>query len=301
MPQSQVRRYDVLSDFNTVYDFLVDTFDLNTFNSYLLPAYWEYLHLHPEFDYLHAERMGIWRSDDGIVGVVAFDMALGDAHLHPSPSHVYLLPQMLDWTEQEISLPITDASGNFAGNRKLGVWVTDAETSKRELLLNRGYQLEYREPVRLFSYSQPFSERALPPGYRLIQGSEVDPQKLGEFWWQAFENQGPVPASQTDFALKLLSAPHGIVDLITVVVSPSGEYASALVMWVDPVNKFAYLEPMATHPKHRGLGLATVALTDAMKRSQTHGATMCTGGPPEFYQRIGFQTPMYRERYSKTF
>jgi hypothetical protein len=36
-------------------------------------------------------------------------------------------------------------------------------------------------------YSQPFPADTLPPGFRHICGSEIDAERLAEFWWDAFD------------------------------------------------------------------------------------------------------------------
>lgn len=77
------------------------------------------------------------------------------------------------------------------------------------------------------------------------------------------------------------------------------EYACYAGMWMDGVNKFAYLEPLATDPLYRRLGLATVILTEQMKRTQQLGATYCFGGSPDFYPIIGFETVCHRDQWSK--
>ena len=77
-----VRRYDILSDFTSVYNFLEDAFDENTLNSYLLPQYFEYAHYLQWFDYLRAHRMGLWEHESNIVGIAAYEMEIGTTHLH---------------------------------------------------------------------------------------------------------------------------------------------------------------------------------------------------------------------------
>ena len=42
-------------------------------------------------------------------------------------------------------------------------------------------------------------------------------------------------------------------------------------MWFDEQNKYAYLEPLATVPEHRRKGLATIALTEAMRKTKEPG------------------------------
>ena len=71
-------------------------------------------------------------------------------------------------------------------------------------------------------------------------------------------------------------------------------------MWYDAANKYAYLEPLATIPKYRRMGLATVCLSEAMKKTQArHGAEYCFGGSGDFYTAIGFETIMNREMWKK--
>lgn len=49
----------------------------------------------------------------------------------------------------------------------------------------------------------------------------------------------------------------------------------------------------------RRLGLATIAITEGMKKTKALGATYCFGGVPEFYSAIGFETIYHREKWRK--
>jgi len=297
MNDVRVRRYDLLTDYHKVYDFLVSTFDIATMNSYLLPGYWEYGHSHTAADFRRTARMGLWELDGQIVGIAGSEMwpGLGTAHLHTAPGYEHLLPDILDWAELELPEVTPD------GRRQLGVWITDNEPLKQELLAERGYTLDETVPVKVFTYDKPFPIRELPAGFRMISGTEIDPEKLAEFWWYGFENQGQMTDDQIDFIQKLNCAPHGNPELTTVIVAPDGTYACALCMWVDEPNQFAYLEPMATRPEYRGLGLATFALSNVMQRTKEMGATICNGGPPEFYSKIGFQNHLNRQKWVKEY
>ena len=89
------------------------------------------------------------------------------------------------------------------------------------------------------------------------------------------------------------------MSLMTIVVAPNGDYACTLGMWFDRRNQYAYLEPLATVPKYRRMGLATAALTEAMKKTKALGAKYCFGGAREFYTDIGFETVCNRELWKK--
>ena len=287
------RRYDILSDFHNVYKFLNRIYDRRTLNGYLLPEFWEYAHYHSMFDYHHAHHMGLWEENGQLVAVCVYEMELGQAFLAADPEHFYLLPEQLDWAEREIAIN-TDDDG-----RKLGVWTTTPEMAKRTLLKSRDYEIVYREKVRIKDYPVGPSTRSLPAGFRLITGGQIDYRKYTECLYLGFNHKGPLPTSEATAHAKYLTAPHASPELTTAVISPDGTYATALGMWFNPVHHYAYLEPLATIPKFRELGLATVALTDAMQRTENMGATYCFGGGMEFYANLGFAQITERELWER--
>ena len=286
------RRYNILSDFTAVYSFLEETYDETTLNSYLLPQYFEYAHSLLWFDYLRAHRMGLWEQNGIIVGIAAYEMNIGTAHLHTRNTHAYLLPELLEWAEREISV-------TKDGMNSLQVWITDKEPDKQELLKNRGYKLAHKEAVNIFKYTNPFVERQLPVGYGLIDGTAVDYAKQAECFWRGFNHEEDPPDANIDSNVKCCNAPHADATLDTIITAPNGEYACALGMWFDKHNKYAYLEPLATVPKYRRMGLASIALTEAMRKTQAMGAEYCFGGAGEFYTAMGFETICYRELWKK--
>jgi len=289
------RRYNILADFSKVYDFLVETFSHETLNSCLIPQGFEYAHHLLWFDYIPSHRMGIWEDNGVIVGLCAYEIVLRGAHLHIQKGYEFLFPDLLDWAEKEITVADN-------GKKILKVWITDTESYKRDLLTERGYELDWKQAVSIFDYEKPFLERSLPEGFRLIDGNDVDFEKLGKCFWYGFNNEEEPAENIGDANQKTALAPHADLSLLTVVVAPNGEYASALGMWYDDVNKYAYLEPMATVPKYRRMGLGTIALMTAMQKTKDLGATYCFGGPVmEYYPQIGFEVICHREVWKKTF
>jgi len=128
------RRYKILTDFSRVYSFLEETFDSVTLNSYLLPQYFEYAHMHSYFDYFKTHHFGIWEDDDNIVGIACYEMKMGDCHIHVRKGYEVLLPKLLTWAEQELSVV-------NEGKLGLKVWITDKEPNKRSLLQANDYIL----------------------------------------------------------------------------------------------------------------------------------------------------------------
>jgi len=287
------RRYQLLRDFPDVYRFLGAIYRRDTLNSYLLPPFFEYAHTHPAFNPMLTHRFGLWETDGQLVGVACYEMDIGACFLVTDCSHTFLLPDMLAYAERELSV----CTG---GHSSLSVWVTDREDDKRALLARRGYVVAQRETVRIFPYNKPFPERCLPDGFSVLSlEDENDPVKIHACLWKGF-NHGDVPDEDWSCRLHMQSGPHFRKDLTTVIKAPNGAYACFAGMWLDEVNGYAYLEPLATVPDYRRLGLATVALTEGMKKTQALGATYCFGGEREFYTALGFETICQRERWTKT-
>jgi GNAT superfamily N-acetyltransferase len=94
----------------------------------------------------------------------------------------------------------------------------------------------------------------------------------------------------TDARRHMFSGPNCRPELGRVVIAPDGEYACMAGMWLDEVNRYAYLEPLCTVPEHRRRGLAAHALTEAMRATAALGAEYCFGGVVDFYTALGFET-----------
>ena len=301
----QQRRYDILSDFQKVYHFLQETYDFETLNSYLLPQYWEYAHYLKWFDQMRPHRMGLWEENDKLIGVAVYEMEIGKSHLHTRKGYERLLPEMLEWAEAELYTKKQNDSPDQVGENVTvsGIWITSKEPNKRELLASRGYELVWQDSIKIVFYDEPFVESKLPEGFYLIDGWQVDYKKLADCFWRGFENgedpEEGAPEEATEWNMKLANASRNDKNLTTIVVAPNGEYACALGMWYDPVNKYAYLEPLATVPKYRRMGLAKHALVTAMEKTKKLGATYCETGGGVFYDSVNAKHVCNRELWER--
>ncbi|WP_223070160.1 GNAT family N-acetyltransferase [Paenibacillus caui] len=173
-------------------------------------------------------------------------------------------------------------------------FTVSGEDQLKEVLLQKGYNQDWSAPVTIFKYENGFQERVLPEGFSIITlEEENDFRKIHDVLWRGFDH-GDEPDEDLDCRMLMQSAPHFRKDLTTIIKPPNGEYACFAGMWMDGVNDFAYLEPLVTDPRYRRMELATIAVTESMKRTQKFGATYCFGGVPEFYARIGFETVCHR-------
>jgi GNAT superfamily N-acetyltransferase len=88
-------------------------------------------------------------------------------------------------------------------------------------------------------------------------------------------------------------APHATHEYDVIIADENGEYVCFSGMWWVPENKLAYMEPLCTHPDHRGKGLASAALSRHYHRMKALGATHMTGGGDPFYEKLGYGKGIY--------
>lgn len=286
------KNYKLLSDFERVNAFLRHNFNKYQQNGNVQQPFWEYAHVHPHFNYQLTHRFGIWEDDGQIIAVACYEMDLGECLLMTKNEYEYLKPILLDYAEKELC-NVTD------DQKSLDVWVFDYETQLKEVLHIKGYTKECSLPVTVYKYEKGFHERILPVGFSMISlEDENDYRKINNVLWRGFDH-GNEPDDDLDCRKHMQCAPNFRKDLTTIIKAPNGEYACLAGMWIDGVNDFAYLEPLATDPRYRRMGLAEIALTESMKRTLKHGATYCFGGSGDFYHHIGFETVCHREKWSK--
>lgn len=286
------RRYKLLSDFELVNEFLRQNFTKYQQNGNIQQPFWEYAHTHPCFNHKLTHRFGIWEDKGEIIAVACYEMDIGECMLMAKKGYEHMKPSLIDYAEKELSK-------ENENQKNLDIWVFDYEIQLQEALIQKGYKKDYSEPITIFKYENGFQERILPEGFSIISlEDDNDFRKIHEVLWRGFDH-GDEPDNDLDGRMLMQSGPNFRKDLATIIKAPNGDYACFAGMWLDGVNDFAYLEPLATDPRYRRMGLAAIALTESMKRTIKFGATYCFGGASEFYYSIGFETVCHRQRWSK--
>ena len=85
-----------------------------------------------------------------------------------------------------------------------------------------------------------------------------------------------------------------------VTVAPDGQFVSFAGRWSEPVNRFGYVEPVATDPDYRRMGLGTAAVMEGVRRCALEGATVAYVGSTQlFYQSMGFREVARQECWLK--
>jgi len=230
-------------DFPTISNFLFSLYQPDNRDGNWLQPMWEYAYTHPWFDEEAVPRIGIWEAKGTIVAVALYELRLGEAFFEIHPAYLHLKPYMLSYAEQNLT-GITDQ-----GKRYLKVYVNESDAPFEHVVRSRGYEKEpaSHRPMSQFMIPDVFPPILVPDGFRLKSlADDNDLAKIHRALWRGFNHPGEPPTDGREGPKKMQAGPHFREDLTIVVEAPDGDFVAFGGLWFDPVNKIAYVEPVAT-------------------------------------------------------
>jgi predicted N-acetyltransferase YhbS len=282
-----LRQYNP-ADFKSVSDFLIANYQPGMRDGNWLQPAWEYMHSHPNLDESTIVKIGVWEDAGDIVGVAHHEFEFGEAFFQIHPDYPHLRPIMLEYAEAHLY------GETESGERYLQIDVKDFELEFEVLLESRNYELSerYSGPMTAMAIPEQFPEIVLPEGFRIKSlADENNLNKIHRVLWRGFDHEGEPPEEGIEWRRKMQSGPNFRKDLTIVVEAPSGDFVSFCGLWYVPENRYAYVEPMATDPDYRRMGLGRAALLEGLRRCAVLGATVAyVGSGQEFYRSMGFKT-----------
>ncbi len=287
------------ADFEAVSEFLIRNFlPGNQDGNWLQPA-WEYMHSHPALDESSLDRIGIWEDADGIVGVAHYESVLGEAFFQVHPDYTHLKAEMLNHAEHRF------CGKTESGRSFLRAFINDFDLEFEALVRSRGYEIaeQYSRPLMELTIPQVRAKFELPEGFRLKSlADDNDLRKVHRVLWRGFDHEGEPPEEGIEWRRKMQSGPNFRKDLTIVVEGPTGDFVSFCGMWYEDVNKIAYVEPVATDPDFRRMGLGTAAVWEGIRRCGALGATeVYVESDQDFYNALGFKRQFDSRCWSKEF
>ena len=279
------RKYQHPHDYQRISQFLIENYQPGNQDGNWLEPEWEYMHGHPYLQPEHLERIGIWEEDREIVAVVHYEWRLGDAFFQFKPGFRNLREQMLVYAEKHLS-----SQDGF-----LQVYMKDTDTDFISLVKSRGYTHEAGDdrPQAQFDLTNSFPQITLPEGYRLLSlAEEPDWAKVHKVMWRGFNHEGEPVISPENLEMRRLMFDTVTArrDLKVVVAAPNGEFVSICGMFYQPQGHFGYVEPVATDPDYRRMGLGKAAVLEGIRRCAQLGAVEAfVGSNQAFYLALGFE------------
>jgi ribosomal protein S18 acetylase RimI-like enzyme len=257
--------------------------------NWIEPA-WEYMHFHPLLDPAILPKIGLWEQDGELAAVVHPEWRFGEAFFQFHPGFEYLRTEMLEYAEASLA-----GISKQDGRRFLMAYVNEYDLEFLALVEGRGYVLKSEEtrPMYRFDIPNPFPAISLPLGFRLTSlAEEPDWAKLHRVLWRGFDNGDDVPMNEEEYESrrKMFDTPKARRDLKIAAVAPNGDFAAFSGNFYEPHGRFGYVEPVATDPAYRRMGLGKAAVLEGIRRCGELGARVAyVGSDQQFYQAIGFR------------
>ena len=288
------KQFQLLTDINLVWDFLVETYDWKNdtgrpapFFEHAIKASWM------DSSYSFLDR--IWFDGDKVIAFVYYEAPVTDIYFNVRKGYEFLADELIDYAVTRMP--------SFGNNQQLILF--DGQNFLKEAAKKRGFNQVYEYADMIFDFKNELNFK-LPEGYHFVEPADIDINKLSKLCWYGFDHGDKgdfldfnnyddsldwTPAKSHKDCLSDWNAPspHSTHQYDIVIADKNDEYACFSGMWWIPENKLAYMEPLCTSPEHRKKGLAAAALTKHYHRMKALGASHMTGGENPFYNKIGYE------------
>lgn len=292
---NEPRSYDRLSDYERVGRLLLETYRNTGRHVNWVQPRWEYMHYHPLIREVNLDSIGVWEGSGEIVGVAHPEHAMGTVYLEIRSDSADLKEEMLRYAEENLSTRRNRV-------RRLRVFINDQDNGFQRTVSERGYTKGGGcEPMMHFGVPDSLPPTPLPLGFRLKSlEEENDLRKVNRLLWRGFDHGDDPPEDGIEDRRFMQSAPNFRGDLNIVAEAPNGDFVSYCGVWHEPVHQLAYLEPVATDPGYRGMGLGRATVMEGIRRCGASGArTACVGSGLPFYLSLGFRKVYNRSAWHR--
>ena len=234
------------------------------------------------------EKISIWEDDGKIVAITTYDS---------KPEGIFLLTlKGYEYLKKEMML---QAKESFAKDGKLRVLILEGDIDTQNAAFETGLiPTQEKECDAILPINPQTVKYTLPDGFKITSFSDgYDPYKYGECLWKGFNHEmngeGPFYRyweKNSESYIKEWDRPNVDLSLKVSVAAPNRCHVSHCGMWYDKRTKSALVEPVATEPAYRKMGLGKAAVLEAVKRCGELGATRAfVGSSQQFYYSIGFR------------
>ncbi|MBI9013141.1 MAG: GNAT family N-acetyltransferase [Clostridiales bacterium] len=250
-------------------------------------ARWDWMTTHGYLDKSAVGKIGLWEDDGEIVGIATIDCSLGDSFCLTLDNYQYLKKELLLYAKDHLGTP-----------DKFGVIISDEDDEFQRIAAEIGFiATESKENDAIFWADETSMAYELPEGFSMTSMKDTyDLFQYGQVLWRGFNHElngegafKLTPESEKDYEASMMR-PNVDLDLKVAVVAPSGDFVSYCGMWYDSKAGFAVIEPVATDPAYRKMGLGKAAVLEGIKRVAALGAKkVLVGSSQQFYYSLGMR------------
>ncbi|MDR7855490.1 GNAT family N-acetyltransferase [Tissierella sp.] len=248
---------------------------------------WDWMATHRSLDKSAVGRIGLWEDEGEVVGIATFDTQPGIAFCLTLPEYTFLKKEILLYAKDNLSM-----------DGKFGVIISDTDLKFQEIAVGLGFVATQDKDFDSFFYLDKTSTSYdLPEGFHITTMNETfDLYQYRRVLWKGFNHElngkGELKFSEEEEheARQSMIRPNVDLNLKVAVVAPDGNFVSYCGMWYDIDAGFAVVEPVATDPDYRKMGLGKAAVLEGIRRVGELGARKAmVGSKQQFYYSIGFR------------
>jgi ribosomal protein S18 acetylase RimI-like enzyme len=292
------RPYDRKRDYQATNQFFVDVYRPGDRHLNWLQPRWEYMHHHPNIETVPLELILVFEDAGRIVGVAHPEDVLTFIYFQRAPGYDYILPEMFVHADKHFG-----GESIMLGRKIVGLFVNDFDTELERVATSFGYErhAEHNTGYSKYDLTRDIPAAPVPSGFRIQSlAEENDRRKINICLWRGFNHDGDIPAEDRDRPAVAQAAPNFRPEHTIVAVAPDNSYVSYAGIWYVPDSGYAYVEPVATDPDYRKLGLARACVLESLRRVQAAGAEVAwVGSDLPFYRAIGFERKFQRNPWIK--
>lgn len=305
MKKITTKQFQIFTDIDLVWDFLVDTYNEQRRDGVAAP-FFEHALQSSWMDISYQFLNRFWMDGNTVVGFVFNEAPVTDVYFKIRPGYEFLAEEMVDYAMEHMP--------NFDGKQQFMLF--NGQEYLMEIAEKRGFTRIYDYEDREFSFVNELNY-ALPEGYHFVDPLKADPVKLAKCCWYGFDHGtdiGPFENWEREdrsfdwtpeksykgvIGPFLAPSPHATHQYDIIIADENEEYVCYSGMWWVPKNRLAYMEPLCTVPEHRKRGLASAALSKHYHTFKALGATRMTGGSDPFYEKIGYGKGIHWNCYKR--
>jgi ribosomal protein S18 acetylase RimI-like enzyme len=292
----RMRDYHYDQDFETGRKFLGDLFKLTGEHFTCVPSTLEnerYGQCGTGYTPEDDEWIKIWEyvTDEGPITVALTILkSYGLFYLNVHPDHQEVVREIIPALEEQRR----KMSKGDKEVLKIGTTASKSFKMRRTFLKELGYvEGDVCEHDRI----RPIN--IAPPDFQPPEGYSIRQVRLPEEYEKyksVLSSVFPHCSTMTEEMARLYTEASFYNDELDLIVeAPDGSFAAFVTVRIDPVSRMAELEPVGTHPDHRGLGLGKAVCAEGIRRLQKYNPTCLvilgaasTKGATKLYDSLGF-------------
>lgn len=270
-------------NYNQLRKFLLELEDIN------YPfGRWDWMISHTNLKRDELSKIGIWEDGNSIVGLATYDTKLDGKCFFPlKHRYDFLCGEMIAYAEKEL-----------ARDGEVKLLIRDGDVAFQDAAYKKGFTAtQNKDSDAVFDIDVDGINYKLPDGFSVTSMKDTyDLYQYGRVLWKGFNHElkgggDYLPTTEELEALKYeFERPNVNLDIKIAVVAPDGNFVSYCGMWQDSQSQNALVEPVATDPAYREMGLGRAAVLEAIRRCGQLGAKRAyVDSSQQFYYSIGFK------------